>query len=91
MHRKAQLVKQIGEWLDLELDMTCVAMDTFTSVEIAKIGKRVVFTNKYRGNHTEIAQVYHDDDGVSGMVLSMPDTQAMSLMLFALERAIESY
>lgn len=91
MHRKPELIKRIGEWLELELESTCVALDQFTSVEIKKSGKRIEFIQKVRGKEPEIAQVYMDDEGVSGMVLSMPDSTAMSLMLFSLEKAIETF
>lgn len=91
MHRRPKLLELIKEWQELELDSTCVALDTFTSVEITKTGKRIVFINKCRGQHTEIARVYVDEVGVTGMVLNIPDSAAISIMLFSLEIAIETF
>lgn len=90
MHRKEQLIKLLGEWLELELPRTCVSLDLFTSVRIEIVSRRIVFTTKRAGKESELAQVYLDDSRkVTGMVLNNT-SESMSLMLFALEKAIET-
>lgn len=90
MHRKQQLIDKVSEWLELELPRTCVSLDLYTSVRIELVSKRIVFTRKRAGKDTEIAMVYLDDSRqVTGMVLSN-ESESMSLMLFALEKAIET-
>lgn len=95
MHRKEQFEKLIREWMNLDLDKTCTALDTFTSMEIRKNfqpggGGTIVFTKKYKGNETEVGRAYIDVDGnINGIVLSTT-TPVFGLMLYALEKAIET-
>lgn len=92
MHRKPELLRLIGDWLELELESTCVSLDQFTSVEVKHFGKRITFTKKLRGKEDEIAGLYFDQvGGLTGLVISGDTTLVMSLMLFSLEKAIETF
>lgn len=96
MHRREQFKKLVSEWLELELPSTCVALDTFTSMEIRRTmpdSRRdgsVIFTQKSRGKELEVAWAYTASNGeVTGVTMSTT-TPVFGLMLMALEKAIET-
>lgn len=92
MHRKPELLNKVSQWLELELETTCVPMGMYMSIEIKLEGKRLGFTKKHRGRNTDVGSLYLDDTKqVTGMVIASDVTAAITLMLFALEKAIETF
>ena len=92
MHRKPELLNRVAQWLELELDKTCVPMGMYMSIEIKLEGKRLSFTKKHRGRSEDIGSLYLDDTKqVTGMVIAGDVTATITLMLFALEKAIETF
>lgn len=90
MHRKSKLVELVKEFIELELPELCVSMDTYSSMNIITTPTRMDFTLKSRGNKESIATFTIKGDELVGMVLSGESSKAMSLILFALEKAIET-
>lgn len=90
MHRKSKLIELVKEFIELELPELCVSMDTYSSMKIITTPVRMYFTLKSRGNEEHIAFLNLDGSTLEGMVLSGEPSKAMSLMLFALERAIQT-
>lgn len=90
MHRKSKLVELVKEFIELELPELCVSMDTYSSMKIITTPVRMYFTLKSRGTEDHIAFLTLEGKDLDGMVLSCEPSKAMSLMLFALERAIQT-
>lgn len=91
MHRKDQLHKNVQDWLDLDLPETCTAMDMFTSLNVKRVGMRVEFNQKFKGNTRLLGIAMLNQDGtLNGVVIPGCTTPIMSLILFGLEKAVES-
>lgn len=96
MHRREQFAKLVSQWLDLELPSTCVSLDTFTSMNIRRTmpdsrkDGSVIFTKKSRGHELEIAWAYTASNGEMTGLTMATTTPEFGLMLYALEKAIET-
>ena len=90
MHRKSKLVELVKEFIELELPELCVPMDTYSSMKIITTPTRMDFTLKSRGIEDPTATCSIESGELVGMVLSGESSKAISLMLFALETAIEN-
>lgn len=94
MHRREQLNKLIADWLELDLPQTCVALDQYNSVRIDHFKhtpNRLYITHKLRGKENQICTVYLMPDNTLGGIVMPDNTPTMSLVLFGLEKAIETY
>lgn len=93
MHRKEALLKLAKEWLELELESTCVSVSTYSSVNISKRGNQIGFVRKTRGYEDNYGYIELDDAKVPVkiVVLAPHDVNsAIAIILFALEKAIEA-
>lgn len=91
MHRKEQLHKNMQDWLDLDLPETCTAMDMFTSLNVKRVGMRVELNQKFKGNTRLLGIAMLNQDGtLNGVVIPGCTTPIMGLILFGLEKAVES-
>jgi hypothetical protein len=91
MHRKDQLHKNIQDWLDLDLPETCTSMDQFNSLNVKRVGMRVEFNQKIRGNTNFLGLAMLNPDGtLNGVIIPGLSTPIMSLILFGLEKAVET-
>lgn len=90
MHRKSKLTELVKEFIELELPELCVPMDTYSSMKIITTPVRMYFTFKSRGIEDQVAFLTLEDKTLESMVISGEPSKAISLMLFALERAIQT-
>ena len=91
MHRKEQLNKLVQDWLDLDLPETCTSLDQFNSLNVKRIGMRVEFNHKVRGNTNLLGLAMLNQDGtLNGVVIPGCTTPILSIILFGLEKAVES-
>lgn len=88
MNRQQQFKKLCEDWLELDLESTCTAMDLHSSIRIEHKGKTLKFYNKRAGVVAELGQASLDDNNkVIGMVY-VTSTPALGIMLYGLEKAI---
>ena len=90
MHRKEQLEKLINEWIELDLPETCSKLDNYNSVKIVRTVSRIYFTHKLRGNNSVICvATVNAENKLDGLIMT-DSTPIMALVLFGLEKAIET-
>lgn len=93
MHRKAQLDKSLREWLDLELETTCVRADSFTRYLIEKKGnpKEIHITNR---RTQQTVAILGESGGGLAYVTGYDEKDEfvnIGLALWALQNAVAQY
>lgn len=91
MHRKEQLHKNMQDWLDLDLPETCTSLDQFNSLNVKRHSDRIRLTHRVKGQSIDLGFAMLEKDGtLNGMVIPNCSTPILSLILFGLEKAVES-
>lgn len=91
MHRKDQLDKNMQDWLELDLPETCTSLDQFNSLNVKRVGMKVLFNHNVRGNSNFLGLAMLNQDGtLNGFVIPGLSTPILSIILFGLEKAVET-